>query len=102
MPAIKKAFDLMGDDLVELSTEKESLKNQINSYDEKKDYKNLKAKPLKQIDDDEKANIILSRMQKQVQNIIKWLVLVLINYGEVNFITSVLRKLECKIKIINN
>ena len=28
MPAIKKAFDLMGDDLVELSVENESLKNQ--------------------------------------------------------------------------
>ena len=29
MPAIEKAFDLTGDDIVELSTEKETLKNQI-------------------------------------------------------------------------
>ena len=35
MPAIKKAFDLMGDDIVNLSTEKETLKNQTGEYDEK-------------------------------------------------------------------
>ena len=31
MPAIKKAFNLMGDDIVELHTEDESLKNKIGS-----------------------------------------------------------------------
>ena len=35
MPAIKKAFNLMGDDMVELSVENELLKNQIGDYDEK-------------------------------------------------------------------
>ena len=35
MPAIKKAFGLMGDDIVEISTENESLKIKIGSYDEK-------------------------------------------------------------------
>ena len=35
MPAIKKRFDLMGDDIVELSTENDFLKNKIGSYDEK-------------------------------------------------------------------
>ena len=35
MPAFKKAFNLMGDDIVELSVENESLKNQISQYDEK-------------------------------------------------------------------
>ena len=34
-PAIKKAFDLMGDDIVDLSTEKETSKNKIGDYDEK-------------------------------------------------------------------
>ena len=33
-PAIKKAFNLMGDDIVELSDENESLKKQIGHYDE--------------------------------------------------------------------
>ena len=32
MPAIKKAFDLLGDDLVNLSKENEFLKNKIGSY----------------------------------------------------------------------
>ena len=36
MLEIKKAFDLMGDDIVALSTENESLKNKIGSYVEKK------------------------------------------------------------------
>ena len=35
MPAIKKAFNLLGDDLVELSTENDALKNRIGSHDEK-------------------------------------------------------------------
>ena len=35
MPAYKKAFNLMGDDIVELSVENESLKNQIGECDEK-------------------------------------------------------------------
>ena len=34
MPAIKKALNLMGDDIVELSVENESLKNHIGNYDE--------------------------------------------------------------------
>ena len=29
MPAIKKAFDIMGDDIVDLSTENDALKNKI-------------------------------------------------------------------------
>ena len=35
MPAIKKAFNLLGDDIVELSTETDALKNKIGSYDER-------------------------------------------------------------------
>ena len=35
MPAIKKAFDLLVDDIVELSTENEALKIKIGSYIEK-------------------------------------------------------------------
>ena len=35
MPAIRKAFNLMGDGIVELHIEKESLKNKTRSYGEK-------------------------------------------------------------------
>ena len=35
MPAIKKAFNLMADDMMELNVENESLKNQMGEYDEK-------------------------------------------------------------------
>ena len=35
MPAIKKAFDLLGDDIVDLSTKNGALKNQTGEYDEK-------------------------------------------------------------------
>ena len=34
-PAIKKAFSLMGDDIVELSVENESLKDQKGEYDKR-------------------------------------------------------------------
>ena len=35
IPAIKKAFNLMGDDIVELSTESDASKSKIGSYDQK-------------------------------------------------------------------
>ena len=51
MPAIKKAFDLMGDDIVELSKENDALKNEICDYDQKW-LEETKSKFLKQIDDE--------------------------------------------------
>ena len=35
MPAIKEAFILMGNDIVDLSTENDALKEKIGDYDEK-------------------------------------------------------------------
>ena len=65
MPAIKKAFNLMGDDIVELNVESEFLKNQIGDYDEKW-LQESKANPLKEIDDIKRANLIMSRMKKRM------------------------------------
>ena len=65
MPAIEKAFNLMGDDIVELSVENESLKNQIVEYDEKW-LQESKLKLLKEIDDEKRANLVMSRMKKQM------------------------------------
>ena len=66
MPAIKKAFNLLGDNIVELSTENDALKNKIGSYDEKW-LEESKAKLLKQINDEKRANLIMSRMKKQME-----------------------------------
>ena len=55
----------MGDDIVELSVENESLKNQIGDYDENW-LQELEAKPLKDIDDEKRSNLIMSRMKKQM------------------------------------
>ena len=65
MPAIKKAFNLMGEDIVEISTENDALKNKIGSYDERC-LEESKLKLLKEIDDEKRANIITSRMKKQM------------------------------------
>ena len=62
MTAIKKAFNLLGDDIVELSVENESLKNQIGGYDEKW-LQESKAKLLKDIADEKRANLNMSRMK---------------------------------------
>ena len=64
MPAIKKAFDLMADDIIEISTENESLKNKKGSYDEKW-LEESEAKHSKQIYDE--TSLIMSRMQKQME-----------------------------------
>ena len=61
MPAIEKAFDLIRDDMVELSTENQALKNEIGSCDEKW-LEEFKIKLLKQIDYEKRANLIMSRM----------------------------------------
>ena len=66
MSTIKKAFDLMGDDIVDLSAEKDALKNKIGSYDEKW-LEESKAKLLKQIDEEKRANLIMSRIKKQME-----------------------------------
>ena len=65
MPATKKAFNLLGDDIVELSTENDALKNKIGSYDEKW-LEESKNKLLKQIDDEKRANLIMSTIKKQM------------------------------------
>ena len=46
MPAIKKAFNLMGDDIIELDAENKTLKNKIGNYDEKW-LRGIKSKTLK-------------------------------------------------------
>ena len=65
MPAIKEAFNLMGDDIVELNVENETLKNQIGDYDEKW-LQESKTKLLKDIDDKKRANLIMYRMKRQM------------------------------------
>ena len=65
MPAIKEAFTLMGNDIVDLSTENDALKEKIGDYDEKW-LQESKEKLLKNIDDEKRANLILSRMKKQM------------------------------------
>ena len=66
MSAIEKAFNLMGDDIVDLSTKNDASKNNIGSYDEKWLEKS-KAKLLKQFDDEIRANLIMSRMKTQME-----------------------------------
>ena len=67
MNANEKDFDLMGDDIVELSTENEPLKSKKGSFDEKW-WEKSKANLLKQIDDEKRANLNMSRMQKKMKN----------------------------------
>ena len=65
MPAIKKAFSLLGDDIIELSVENDALKNQIGDYDQKW-LEESKAKLLKDIDDEKRVILIMSRTKKQM------------------------------------
>ena len=62
MIAIEKAFDLRGIDIVELSTERESLKNKIGSY-HRKFLEESKAKLLKQFNN-EKLNYVVKKIKQ--------------------------------------
>ena len=55
----------MGDDIVDLYRENESLKNKIGSYDEKW-LQETKTRMLQQIDDETIAKLIMSRMKKHM------------------------------------
>ena len=65
MPAIKEAFTLMGNDIVDLSTKNDALNEKIGDYDEKW-LQESKEKLLKDIDHEKRANLIMSRMKKQM------------------------------------
>ena len=66
MPAIKRAFNLMGDNIVDLHTKNENLKNKIGSYDEKW-LEECKTLLLQLIDDEKRVDLIMSRMKKQMK-----------------------------------
>ena len=55
----------MDDDIVELSPENETLKNNVGTYDEEW-LEQSKTKLLKQIDYEKRSNLIMSSMKKQV------------------------------------
>ena len=59
MPAIEKAFDLTGDDIVDLSTENKSLKKR--GFEDKLWLEESEVKPLKQNHDQKKANLNMAR-----------------------------------------
>ena len=65
MPAIKKAFNVLGDDIIELSVENDALKNQVGDYDQKW-LEESKEKLLQDINDEKRANLITIRMKKQM------------------------------------
>ena len=69
MPAIKIASYIMGDDIVKLSTENEPLNKKRGSY-YKKRLEESTAKLLKQIDNEKRANLFMSRMEKQMKTIL--------------------------------
>ena len=65
MSAFKKAFNLLGDDKIDLSTENDALKNKIGDYDEEW-LQESKDKLLKQTDGEKRATLIMSRVKKQM------------------------------------
>ena len=118
MPAIKKPFNVLGDDIIELSTENDVLKNQIGDYDERW-LQESKEKLLKDIDDEKRANLIMSRMKKQMNKtkylyknsymdnsisirklvcllLFKWLIYLIINYGNQNLMELFLKEINYK------
>ena len=65
MHANKNAFDLTGDDIVEVSRENDSLRKKIGFYDDKW-LRESQLTLLKKLDDDKKANSIMSEMETQL------------------------------------
>ena len=68
MSAFKKALNLMGDDIVELSTKTDAIKKEVGSYDPQW-LEESKAMRLKRTDDDERSNLFTSRKKNRWENI---------------------------------
>ena len=94
MPAIKKASGILADDIVELSTENEALQNKTG---DEKSLEESKAKLLKQIDDEKRAKLILSRKQKQMKTLNNGLIFLIIDCGKAKLKISSLKKTKYKI-----
>ena len=67
MPAIEKTFDILGNDILEFFTGKKSLKNQIDSYNDKL-LEESEAMLLEQFDDEKRANWVISTLEKKGKN----------------------------------
>ena len=96
MPYIKKVFDSMVVDVVDLSTENDTLKNKIVSYDEKC-LEDSKAKLLKRIDDEKRAKVIMPRMGKQMKKHYQMAYIGCNNLWKMNLIILSLRKIKYRI-----
>ena len=87
----------MGDDIVELSTKNDALKDKIGSYDQQW-LDESKTQILKQIDDDKIANLTMSVKKKQMEKTLnKWLTYLIINYERVSLTTWFLKEINYKI-----
>ena len=97
-PAFKKYFELTADDIVELTTKNDALKIKIGAYNGKWLH-DSKRKLLKEIDDEKRANLNITRMKKKTdeKTFKKWLILVIKIYGKPNLVTSFQKEISCKI-----
>ena len=97
MPAIKKGFNILDDDIVELTTENNALKIKIGDYDEKW-LQDSKDKLLKQVRWRKKSKFICVLEWKS-----KWInnntlpIYLIINYGQVNLMAPFPREINYKI-----
>ena len=66
MPAVKKDFSLLGDNIIDIFAENDALKDKIGSH-EQHWLEESKAKLLKHIDDEKRAKLIMSKMKKQME-----------------------------------
>ena len=97
MPAIRKAFDLVADGIVDLSIENECLKNKIGSYDEKW-LQESKDRLLKQIIIERTANLFTSGIKKtdgKASN--KCLIYLIQIYGNQKLTTSFPKEINYRI-----
>ena len=96
MPLINKAFDLKSDDLGEISTENDSLKNKICFYDRKWLEESI-ARPLEEYDDKKSKLNYVKTGKTNERTLTKWHIQIMMNHGEVSFITMPLQRMRFKI-----
>ena len=96
MPANKEAFSQLADDIIELTTENDALKDKISSYDEKW-LEESKTKLLKRTDDEKMAILSLSRMKKTKRKTLnRWPNFLILTYGIANSTISFLKEINYK------
>ena len=103
-PSFRKGFKIIGDEIINLSTEKNNTKKQKGESGEKLLGK-TRTKQLRSLDNEKRATFLINKCRKysaKSQNEKEWVIKVMNNLVEVKFSMMFPKKINYKVKTMTN